>query len=124
MGCDIHAQLERKWPEETWDNYVLSVATEFDIDRNYLLFGYLAGVRNYDVVPIIAPKGLPKSVSFSTRDEYEKWDSDAHTPSWLTFKELKKLPKQFKKEDFYKVMEVLAKNHGQENVRMVFWFDN
>lgn len=122
MGCDIHASAERKF-DGSWDGYVFAAGIELDIDRWYTLFGYLAGVRGIED-PIVEPRGFPSKVSDEVKKDYESWDSDAHTPSWLTFKELKMLPKEFKKEPFYVYLESLAKLHGEDNVRLVFWFDN
>ena len=123
MGCDIHAHAERTF-DERWDaDLIFHSGGELDIERWYELFGYLAGVRGEND-PIVLPKGFPVRVSEETKESYDDWDSDAHTPTWITFKEMKKLPKKFKGEPFYKYMEALAKLHGESNIRMVFWFDN
>jgi hypothetical protein len=84
MGCDIHPYAERKEGNQ-WVPVTINI---FDC-RNYGLFGFLAGVRNYsEVPPISAPRGLPPDVSFDTRDAYERWDLDAHSASWLSVTEL------------------------------------
>jgi hypothetical protein len=138
MGCDIHATLEYdKWNLKRLDEpkYWISFAKDIDIDRGYYLFGILAGVRNGDINPISEPKGVPDDASYKFMKEYEEWGADAHTPSWVSYKELNdwKLKtgefefdpeSDFKKEDFFKVMEILAKQYGEENVRLVFFFDN
>lgn len=85
MGCDIHAYLEVKDEEGKWccEGEVLETT------RSYGLFGFLANVRNYSHVPVIAqPRGLPEDIAYRTADAYEQWDNDAHTPSWLSVKEL------------------------------------
>lgn len=62
--------------------------------RNYTLFSYLADVRNDgSIKPIVEPRGIPEDVHILTLKEYERWDSDAHTPSYLTLKELKEYAK-------------------------------
>lgn len=85
MGCDIHAYAERK----TDSGYeYLPAVVPFDW-RNYGVFGFLAGVRNYSSVPMIAePRGFPDDASAEVREQYERWDMDAHTPSWLSMAEL------------------------------------
>lgn len=124
MGCDIHANIERIFNGD-WDkDYPFSVAQNIEIERWYELFGYLAGVRDGSVKPIVEPRGLPTNISCETKEFYEEWEDDAHNVSWLTFEELTKLPKKFKSEPFYVYMKALAKEHGDKNVRMVFWFDN
>jgi hypothetical protein len=140
MGCDIHATLEydkyylrdtKKPKAHYWDGFAKSI----DIDRGYYFFGILAGVRNGEINSIADPRGVPDNASFDFKQEYDDWDMDAHTPSWVSFKELRdwkhtsgKLdfdPEQdMKEQDFYKVMEMLAEKYGDENVRLVFFFDN
>jgi len=138
MGCDIHATLEYdKWklkrPEDSHDWWAF--AKDIDIDRGYYFFGILAGVRNDEINSIAPPRGVPTNASFEFKQEYEDWGADAHTPSWVTFEELRawkhttpKLEfdpeKDMKEQDFYKVMEMLAERYGDENVRLVFFFDN
>lgn len=105
MGCDIHAFVEAKrfgdWrhvyrPEKeagSWiDNYY------FPTDRDYDWFAVLANVRNGygfagcdtgdGFIPIADPKGLPEDVSVMVKAESDKWDSDGHSHSWITLKEL------------------------------------
>ncbi len=54
MGCDIHMLLQHK-ERGTWvDKEILN------IDRDYSLFGVLAGVRGTYEVAIDMPRGLPK----------------------------------------------------------------
>jgi hypothetical protein len=127
MGCDVHWMCERiethwktkeeKWvncdhfklnrdydPEDTDDRYfskkyeVVPVAND---RRNYDLFAVLADVRNYNgiITPISPPKGIPEDVSPVIREEIEYWDSDGHSHSYLTLKELK----DYQKENFVKL---------------------
>jgi hypothetical protein len=104
MGCDIHIFAERrKAADSDWQ----PVFNHFTLDRfdqeyykkdkgdkpfdwrSYSMFAFLAGVRNYDRCdPISEPKGLPSDVSQYVRDDYKKWDGDAHSDSYLTLKEL------------------------------------
>jgi hypothetical protein len=56
-------------------------------DRDYDVFGILAGVREPDWPSISIPRGLPGDVCLPT---WQDWQScGGHTPSWLTFKEIK-----------------------------------
>jgi hypothetical protein len=104
MGCDIHSFAEirnkqtNKW-EKVGDHFSLD---EFDKKyykkekgenpfdwRNYSMFAFLAGVRNYDrCEPLSEPRGLPKDISIEVMEEYEKLRYDAHSASFLTLKEL------------------------------------
>ncbi len=128
MGCDIHATIEKKFTKLSW----YSLATDFDIDRNYELFGYLAGIRGkkligsetVDIEPIIQVRGLPSDVSDEFKKQINKMRGDAHTPSWILFSEMNALPEKFKQEPFYITMEAFAKKYGEDDVRLVFFFDN
>lgn len=97
MGCDIHMYLEHRkrgaWqavratdrPGEKRSDDGLLIPYW---DRNYSLFGILAGVRD-DTAPMIAePKGFPDDASRLIRSEFKEWGVDAHTPSWLTAAEI------------------------------------
>ena len=109
MGCDIHLYIEKKKTSngtEEWiscDRFKFNEyydpedddgETEFNHcpiyrGRNYGLFATLADVRNdYGIDPISEPKGLPKNIHKVTKKEADYWDSDGHSHSWLTIKEL------------------------------------
>lgn len=157
MGCDIHSYPERKVNGQ-W-HYIVGVfgSSDYPDDepfawRDYSVFAFLAGARNYsDVVPIVEPRGLPRDASQSTKDEYEGWGLDAHTPSWLSVKELNDFDYEQNMEDrrimvlgnggctaiagegktmtyreflgqgFFDDLAVLNKIGAE---RVVFWFDN
>lgn len=57
-------------------------------NRNYNLFGILAGVREYSINPISEPKGMPSDLCEYIKSECESWDCDGHTHSYYTFREL------------------------------------
>lgn len=101
MGCDIHLYVEKKiegkWVSaDTWDGNEYEDGTKdvsadksFYNDRNYELFSILAGVRNrFNLDPIIEPRGFPENASKELKNQYKKWDGDAHSTSWLTLQEL------------------------------------
>ena len=67
---------------------------------------------------------MPDDISHEAKEEYEEMREDAHTMSWILFSEIQNLPDKFKKEPFYITMEAFAKNYGENNVRMIFFFDN
>jgi hypothetical protein len=99
MGCDIHLYIEKKidnrWvpaqgfflidKEDTIPN--VPYPDRFG-DRDYLLFGFLAGVRD-STNQHFEPRGFPKDASKEVRDQFVAWNGDAHTPSYLTLEELK-----------------------------------
>lgn len=108
MGCDIHLFVERlidgKWchvpAPECWDNDKLElVASAAEVpswarswfsDRNYNLFSWLAGVRDYGEknTPLAKPRGVPGNASLEVRRERRRWGVDGHSGSRFTVAEL------------------------------------
>jgi len=144
MGCDIHVHVEVKHETLGWLHY-----NHPRVERSYALFYAMAGVRpsddwKHDV--IAQPRGLPDDANVTTRLDYEKWDGDAHTASWLERDDIKKLEKWLNewtaKHDVrdrwcplesrfgYLFGNSLAFNRDESypswmtDVRLVFWFDN
>jgi len=104
MGCDIHCFAEKKvngkWEKlngfkgmyyDPESDYFKHERFKFSDEpyegRNYNLFGFLAGVRT-DIPPIAGPRGIPEDLSDEIKDEYDKWDNDAHSSSHLYLSEL------------------------------------
>ena len=103
MGCDIHSFAEKRnkktgdWEKvkdafslDDFDKkYLNKEKGEHPFDwRNYSMFAFLAGVRNYDCCePLSEPKGLPSDVSKEVKSEYGD-GVDWHSESFLTGKEL------------------------------------
>jgi hypothetical protein len=137
MGCDIHMNIEVK-TENGWELY-----SKPKVDRNYRLFAKLANVRNYDneIIPISNPRGLPEDVSYLVKKSYERWDTDAHSASYITCEELDILQKWLKEFDLdlehnilntycegNSFLEINESSEGSPDwifdCRLVFWFDN
>lgn len=135
MSTDIWIHIEhrsRKSGKHVYD-------FEPECARVYALFGALAGTRG-GLEPIYAPRGLPDDVTPETLEEFNLFEKDAHTPSWLTTKELrecldltiKELSKEYDLKEIkswlksyewiYEYMKY-SEDEG-EPCRIVFWFDN
>lgn len=84
MGCDIHTVVEIK-KENAWVG-LEECPKEFE-SRNYALFAFLAGVRNSFNTKGFEPKGFPDDMSEKAKEKFED-DSDLHSKSYLTLKEL------------------------------------
>lgn len=70
MGCDIHAFLEyRRASDERL--YWRAFSGELNLDRNYEVFGSLAGVRRER--PHVTPRGVPEPMSMDADGEYWTW---------------------------------------------------
>lgn len=146
MGCDIHSFAEVRGADGTWrvvgDVFPLDDfsqryehrthrANPFG-DRNYQVFGFLAGVRQRLIPPISQPRGLPADVSASVKASAADWDLDGHSHSWLSLEELNAVdydaleasPEYGLGEQFYRHLAVLRTLGDPKNVRVVFWFDN
>ena len=92
MGCDIHSRGERK-VDGKWK---LILGPEPFGDRNYSVFAFLAGVRNYsEVPPISEPRGLPDDIDDDGDGDY----FGDHSYSWLSLDELLKFDYDAKIED-------------------------
>ena len=148
MGCDIHMHIEIRYNGK-WVHYACP-----SIDRNYTLFGIMAGVRG-EGPAIVEPKGVPNNMSVVTRLSWEKWGPDAHTASWFNEEEIDLLSARLKKlreqsgdsaswttyDLEYGILNgtymfgnsLTAFKHYNDyeylpkscdGVRMVFWFDN
>ena len=138
MGCDIHAYAEVNLNNK-WTYY-----GKVHIDRNYFVFGKMAGVRGESIEPISLPKGFPGDVSELTKMEAGIWRHDMHSASWLNIKELIELKNSLCSEDgglwsddslrrlfWSTVFEYLTGEEAEypecrnvTDLRLVFWFDN
>lgn len=134
MGCDIHLHAEIKVGGQ-WHHY-----SHPQIDRDYQLFGKMAGVRDRDETPIAEPRGIPDDATFTTKLDYAH--DQGHTPSWLSSSEIHEIIEWMgkrEKEWYSPELEqfgflfgngwlVDGKDHGHpkelEDVRWVFWFDS
>lgn len=71
MGCDIHAYVEYKnqnADREHWNTF----GGRVNPGRNYLMFGYLAGVR-YDGPAVVPPRGIPDRLGWESSDDWWLW---------------------------------------------------
>lgn len=126
MGCDIHAFIEYQC-----DDYHVTQSQVF-IDRWYILFGALAGVRDSDVVNLFPARGLPEDIGVETRGAWYDWQDDAHHASWLTTAEFEQaiavLGERFEVTNAIDVQTVLATmrhlDASSHLARLVFWFDS
>lgn len=151
MGCDIHGCLEynynKRWThkekEKTpiWEHLM---NTGMFMDRNYKLFGDLFGVRKYDEAPIIIGlRGIPKdwlvgpddskSLEHAGYRDYVEGGADWHSPSWAFWSELKGYFSTANPayttlgNDWIMLadmMRLFAKRYGENDIRLVVWFDN
>ena len=106
MGTDIRTFAERRKADGSWEE-IQSI--DFLSNRVYGMFGFLANVRNYSMVPPIAlPRGLPEDVTSSIGKDYE-YESYAYSPSWLSLNELL----EFNYDDTFENRRVkIDTNHG------------
>lgn len=134
MGCDIHIHIEERQLQddvlneafcllggEVWRHY--KRGGDFE-NRSYRTFERLAGVRGSADRAIAPPRGFPADASAPTREDYQSWGPDAHTPSWLTFAELFEHDWgecEWWEEELKAICA--ASGREPEDLRMVFWFD-
>lgn len=65
MGCDIHAYMEYRQPGKDWQSF----GGENHLDRNYAVFGELAGVRSAGE-PVHAVRGAPEDMAWQANSDY------------------------------------------------------
>jgi hypothetical protein len=109
-------------------------------NRNYFVFAVLAGVRNYFEIEAdpLWERGIPDDASDEYRTYCEQGDGDLHSHNWLLLDEIVVMcvrhdkpmaDDPFPLKDFVehlieKQMKPLVAKYGDQNVRMVFCFDN
>ena len=129
MGCDIHGTIEIK-VDGKW---IMINRLPFDgpaCDRNYKRFAALAGVRGEGP----EPRGIPSDVSESTLLYIQEWDCDGHSHSWMDLKiaaaifsatEFRHEPdSSASKYPMSHYFDVDEERFGNDDLRLVFWFDN
>lgn len=94
MGCDIHCVWQAK-KDGAW----IDIESDYEQNRQYLLFAVLANVRNgYDIEPIADTRGLPADFAMTDDEEhvgisgksetpYATWMGD-HSHTWLSGEEM------------------------------------
>lgn len=139
MGCDIHAVVRVK--PKKGPPYVF---TDVQIDRDYELFGILAGIRDNTAPNIQLPRGLPKDIRLIANRRNEiavLLEKDGYTPElyWLGehsfshlpikdilsfFNRRKKLARNH--SEFIKTLkDIVAKAPGKvEELELIFGFDS
>jgi len=137
MGCDIHLYVEKKvngkWicisPLEylPYGEYEKRKLADLYNERNYELFGWLAQVRTINLNGF-EPRGFPEDASDEVRRLYKSWGVDAHTPSYLTLKELKekfkgnvKIRGIMEKERWKKLKESIDKGNPNWDLLYPYW---
>ena len=134
MGCDIHLHSEIKI-NGSWEHYSV-----IKVNRDYMLFGLMAGVRDSKVTPICKPQGLPDNLSVVTKLDYERMKGDAHSMSYYNSILIYELEKAIEENREFlpniKFGYLFGNGYGEfdkyrqdypkeiEDIRFVFWFDN
>lgn len=138
MGCDSHLAIEyRPYGDKNGrcEDYWYIWALDITQDRNYRMFAAMANVRNYlepEIIPIAEPRGFPE------RSEAGDWLTEHaadHSYTWLTPREYYEAYKRAGEpngdDNFSKswlvlkeTLEILSRNYGEENVRLLVGFDN
>lgn len=149
MGCDIHCYEEvrqdGKWVATAKASFELvndgdEAYPEMDslnIPRDYWLFGLLNSVRTQWICSFPYRDTFPEDASPEVTQCYDRWETDAHSASSLTVSALKnKLTELmlFSTEEAESLLPRLnglmsklsttTPEIGDDNHRIVFWFDN
>lgn len=148
MGCDIHIYVERVARYVGTDDEQSAICLMHEDvcydDRNYRLFSWLAGVRQYAepgesdyIEPLSQPRGLPADLSPGVKRSIDNWGADLHSKTWFTLKELLEVPVVPEyAQRFFIWLSTLhgegaeAAQHGSmghykpETIRLIIGFDN
>lgn len=123
MGCDIHLHVEFFM----YGHWKLFGSPS--VPRMYELFSLMAGVRRdragEKYSPMFKARGLPETMAWETKDDYLKWDADAHSASYLSAREFSKVV-DLVPDPVLKAIVAAMKTLEWEDLktRVVFWFDN
>jgi len=131
MGTDIHGFIQVY--DYGWRNMVNIGEIG---DRDYDLFAYLFGVRNYsNYKPHFANRGFPDE--FNDEKLKEMYiEGYYHSVTYVNYNELKELSftdinDKEDKDDmkscikyYLKFMEALAVKYDPDSIRMIVWFDS
>lgn len=141
MGADIHMFIEKAPIAKRRDEIISSllsvkkfdikenwelIKSEVSINRNYNLFGRLAGVRIREgMIPLSYPRGIPNDASEDYLKECKDWGSDGHSHSFFYLSELVKKEWLSISQEMHELIENLKKEYEDlDNIRIVFFFDN
>ena len=143
MGVDIHGWVETEY-DGIWDA-VINVGHL--LEQDYHSFSSLFGVRDRSKFSPVAPhRGLPYDSSETVKEEGGTPPDGSnpwlyHSHMWITWAELKAVDwdevEQVPGETVtrrsalhssfalvFQLMEILARHNGDNNVRLVVWFDS
>ena len=125
MGCDIHG-----WVEVRVEGKWVALKELKSRNRNYARFAALASVRGEGLLP----KGFPEDASDTAKYHHTYWDLDVHSASFLPLEEATQifLKTCYRPDDYQKGWPLSAffsveNDDGEisdEDLRLVFWFDN
>jgi len=90
MGCDMHLHVEVKIEGE-WHHY--SRPEVFNaVNAFYAFMGSERGF-DFDIKPMIAPRGMPKDATAITKLMESDWEGDSYSHSYVMGDELAELDK-------------------------------
>lgn len=132
MGADIHIAAEIFCKKTGKFHYLHDYGEQEYIpwdknpgNRNYDLFGTLAGVRRGG--QICEPRGIPSDASALMLEHLNSYSVDGHSHSYFTLHELFTEPKMDEhiNTSFYQWMHFLGSiGIPHQDIRICFFFDN
>lgn len=122
MGCDVHLAVEALQHGRWWFEGCTNV------DRNYALFGEMAGVREEGSHVFSEPRGLPDDVATLTTLYLTEFAIADHSFSWLSARELLSVADPQKgipgSMPLFHVVRGYCAAYGEQYIRVVFGFDS
>jgi|KBSMisStandDraft_5_1062788.scaffolds.fasta_scaffold59597_5 hypothetical protein len=135
MGCDIHLYFEQKNKEGKWQKIEIDERLLPD-DRNYLLFAFLANVRNYGN-SLIKPQFEDRRVPEDSSVDQHFYDCSDHSITHAYLNEILAAPWELVGLDkcYFKIFceEIIPRlcswcgslsKEDERNIRVIIGFDN
>lgn len=138
MGCDIHLYFEQKNMKGEWEEVKVDERILPD-DRDYRLFTFLAGVRNYDdfeIEPQFPKRGIPEDTSMPKK-ETEYFFMGDHSFTYAYVNEILEAPweKYELNDSYFKIfceyvlprlssVKIIFPQEDKKNIRVIMGFDN
>lgn len=141
MGCDIHGVWveRREYEADSANGEVWYGVAIINGERNYSVFGLMAGVRDRCAPVVQTHRGRPEGVDYEVRAHDKDSYGDCHSHNWLTLPEVETVRDayaaysaaeygQIEARSFIDLLAVVMREAEAEApnhpTRAVFCFDN
>ena len=114
----VEVRINKRW-------YGVIEASHILWKKNFDVFEKLFGLYGHEDEAVAPYRGIPRDASFEVKEHPLIDELTAFGHTWISYRELKE-NEEILTEDWkllLKMMDALAEHYGEENVRLVIWFD-